>query len=167
MLRITGKKLNKEEKEILKECAKFTLDKFVTKSKQKRISVIVEIGEEKLNGWSGQCEYLGRENNIRKFRVYISSKKVNKNAKDVIKKMRDPLLTIIHELVHVKQYVNCQLFDYKDGKTKFEGKVYENCKQYEKYWDMPWEIEAYGRTEGVWDQFVTTQRKLRKLRKKK
>jgi hypothetical protein len=167
MLRFTGLKLNKSEKQLLSEVAKFTLNKFIPKSTQKKMYVNIKITEGFDRGWQGQCEYLGNKNNIRKFDVIVSLKGINKQAKDLNKKLREPIKTMIHEMVHVKQYVNNQLFDYIDGNTKFEGKVYKDAKTYTDYWDMPWEIEAYGRTEGIYQQFLINQKKMKLARKKK
>lgn len=167
MLRFTGKKLHKSEKQLLSDVAKFTLNKFIPKSIQKKLNITIKICDSFDKGWQGECEYVGNENNIRKFNIVISLKSMNKQAKDLTKKLKEPIKTIIHEMVHVKQYANNQLFDYIDGNTKFEGKVYKNAKTYTDYWDMPWEIEAYGRTEGIYEQFLINQKKMKLARKKK
>jgi hypothetical protein len=165
MLRISGKKkLRKDDIQILREAAKFTLDKLVAPSIQKKISVRIRLNDD-CDGWEGECCYVGNENNIRKFDISVSLNRMNENAKKPIARMKEPIRTIIHELVHVKQYANNQLFDYKDGKTKFEGQIYKRTTpsfkytDYERYWDSPWEVEAYGRTEGIYELFKINHRR--------
>ena len=91
--------------------------------------------------------------------------KINNRAKKQIFRLKEPMKTLIHELIHVKQYANNQLFDYVDGDSKFEGWVYKRTESVEEYWDSPWEIEAYGRTDGVYEMFCVQHNK--KLRAKK
>jgi hypothetical protein len=49
-------------------------------------------------------------------------------------RMRDMLITVAHEMVHVKQYV--------------KGEMPESITQGD-YWDRPHEIEAHGRETGL------------------
>jgi hypothetical protein len=154
MVRFIGKKLNKSEQKLLEEVAKFTLDKFIPKSRQKKMRVNIKLCDKIAVGWQGECDYLGNENDIRKFNVTIATDKINKRTKNLMKRLKEPMKTIIHEMVHVKQYANNQMYDYIDGDTKFEGKVYKDHKSYYTYWDAPWEVEAYGRTDGIYEQFL-------------
>lgn len=54
------------------------------------------------------------------------------------------VITVAHEMVHVKQYAKGQLKTYikRNGKTGFKwcGKAYDAA-----YYDQPWELEAFGR----------------------
>ena len=152
MIRFTGVKFDKSEMKLLKEVAQFTLDKFIPRSKQKNIHVTINLTESP--GWSGECEYVGNEDGVRKFKTMVSTKRVNTRAKKLLVKLKDPIKTIIHEMVHVKQYATNQMFDYINGDTKFEGKLYKNTRNYLEYWDHPWEQEAYGRTDGIYEQFL-------------
>lgn len=54
-------------------------------------------------------------------------------------RMRDMLITLAHELVHVKQYVN--------------GEMPDNISEGD-YWDRPHEIEAHGRELGLFLRWV-------------
>ena len=78
-------------------------------------------------------------------------------AKKPIIKLRDVLITVGHELVHVKQYLNGEIFDYKSGDVRYKGTYFEaSCTQDEEsYYDSPWEVEAYGRELGLYRMFVT------------
>lgn len=49
---------------------------------------------------------------------------------------------LAHELTHAKQYASGQMVDTTVDKVLWEGKSYDLRKI--KYWDRPWEVEAYG-----------------------
>lgn len=81
-------------------------------------------------------------------------------ANDLSKKTT--LLTLAHEFVHLKQYARGELFEYfyKAGSSRWQGKVYEEDeKNGDKYWFMPWEIEAMGYEQGLVRTFVKKMNK--------
>lgn len=65
---------------------------------------------------------------------------------------RTQLLTLAHELVHVKQYAKGELKDtrYPDV-TKWNKQLISDCDT--EYWDLPWEIEANGREYGMYRRY--------------
>ena len=71
---------------------------------------------------------------------------------DVTYSIRDALITLAHEMVHVKQWAKGEMYEYlKSGlirfhKTKFDA---DNIN----YWDYPWEIEAFGKQLGLFVRF--------------
>lgn len=70
---------------------------------------------------------------------------------------RKLLITLAHEMVHLKQYVNGELKHLARKKLdKFCGNDYpENMF----YWEQPWEIEAYGRELGLYRMFIMDLKK--------
>ena len=72
------------------------------------------------------------------------------------------LLALAHECVHIRQYVSDEMRD-KDKwyLVEFQGKVF-NMKKV-NYFDLPWEIEAYGREHGLLYHYVGAK-KLTKAR---
>lgn len=61
--------------------------------------------------------------------------------------LKTMLSTVAHELVHVKQFSKGELYDSTvKGKTRWLGKW---MKRTPDYYDLPWEIEAYGREVGL------------------
>lgn len=151
MLRFSGKKLHADDKRILRQAARFTLNRFMSFSAQKKILVEVELTDN-LNGWYGETVYMGNDDGMKKFEVRVCVKPNTRSNKPIVR-MKHAIMTLMHELVHVKQYANSELFDYVDGRTRWKGSVYDNKFDMESYYDSPWEIEAYGRTEGLWDLF--------------
>ena len=71
---------------------------------------------------------------------------------DVGVKIRNLLITLAHEMVHVKQWAKNEMYEYSKldevrfNKTKF------NISEID-YWDYPWEIEAFGRQLGLFVRF--------------
>ena len=59
--------------------------------------------------------------------------------------------------MHVKQYLNGEIFDYKSGDVRYKGSYFDSSYQEseESYYDSPWEIEAYGREAGLYRMFLT------------
>ena len=62
--------------------------------------------------------------------------------------MRHPFSQILtwlaHEMVHLKQFVRKELWDYESGRVQWKSRAYSKKVHYE---DQPWEKEAY-RLEG-------------------
>tara|TARA_B100000073_G_scaffold327316_1_gene312896 strand:+ start:2086 stop:2544 length:459 start_codon:yes stop_codon:yes gene_type:complete len=66
---------------------------------------------------------------------------------DSKQKLRDLLVTLAHEMVHVKQFSKGELYEStKVSKHRWQGKW---LKKDLEYWDRPWEIEAHGREIGL------------------
>ena len=67
-------------------------------------------------------------------------------------KVRSILITLAHEMVHVKQWVKNEMYEYTvPGLVRFH-KTKFNMNEV-SYWDYPWEIEAYGRQLGLFVRF--------------
>jgi hypothetical protein len=99
----------------------------------------------------GYCYYVSHEDGIREFEIAIK-----KNTS-----LRELLIYIAHECVHVKQLASGEL---KDGvrKCKWQGQLIEDDKL--DYWDLPWEIEAYGREKGLYHRFIVDYKKTNKVK---
>ena len=67
------------------------------------------------------------------------------------------MLTVLaHEMVHVKQFAMGELMDNPSGKTaQWKGKRVRIRDNDEGYWTTPWEIEAYGREQGLYKVFCS------------
>ena len=71
---------------------------------------------------------------------------------DVGVKIRNLLITLAHEMVHVKQWAKNEMYEYmKIGEVRF-NKTKFNISDID-YWDYPWEIEAFGRQLGLFVRF--------------
>ena len=67
--------------------------------------------------------------------------------------LRNMLITLAHEMVHVKQWAKDEMYEYTNmmGMIRFKGeKMHLDDID---YWDYPWEIEAYGKQLGLFIRF--------------
>ena len=62
---------------------------------------------------------------------------------------KEILKTLAHEFVHVKQYVYEEL---NEEQTQWQGQPFDSDAV--DYYELPWEIEAYGREAGLWNNFA-------------
>ena len=126
----------------LKQAVRFYADKLIPKVTHGRLNVsIIFDKENKLLGKDrGQTlwdHYLNGDKN--KFIIRLNPKLSRANL----------LMTLAHEMVHVKQYVTGELYDYKaNTKARWHGEVMETEEI--DYWVQPWEIEAWGRETGLY-----------------
>ena len=121
---------NKLQRKYVQSIAEFSLMKLMPRKQ----NLSVEIQIKKIDCVEmGLCLNIDRDNYI----IDIDPKQ----------SMRRLLETVAHEMVHVKQYSRGELVELKTNKTKWQGKVV-NRKSLD-YYDLPWEIEAYGREVGL------------------
>ena len=71
------------------------------------------------------------------------------------------LLTIGHEMVHVRQFARGELLEgTRTPLMRWQGEWMDHNKV--DYWDRPWEIEAHGREEGLFVRWAETNKLLDK-----
>lgn len=58
----------------------------------------------------------------------------------------DELLTLAHEMVHIRQYEHEELLEYTEVGENYQGKFYPKETP---YYELPWEWEALGRSMGL------------------
>ena len=64
------------------------------------------------------------------------------------------LKTLAHEMVHVKQYLTGELMMRKNGLAWRKSVLTSDSTTYEEYFELPYEIEAYGREKGLLSMFL-------------
>ena len=132
----------KVKPEELKEAVRFFADKLIPKVTQSRLnlSIIFDTDNKKLGKDRGQTiwdHYGNGDKNKFTIRVNPTLNRVNL------------LMTIAHEMVHVKQWATGELYDYKaNTKARWHGEILET--EDIDYWVQPWEIEAWGRETGLY-----------------
>ena len=60
------------------------------------------------------------------------------------------LIWLAHEMVHLKQFVRGELFDYETGRVQWKSKSFGRVH----YDDQPWEKEAYRLEEKLYEEFA-------------
>jgi hypothetical protein len=156
MIQIKTIHLDKPDIAIVKDYAKYVLDKFVKRSVQNKALIRVKVVTEDdfdnhadiddLRRYRAWCTYDGVQN----------AKQINNKAKKPLVRLKQLLIDFGHELVHVKQYLNCEVFDYTSGGIRYKGSYFgtEYHNDIQLYYDSPWEIEAYGRELGLYKMYV-------------
>jgi len=61
------------------------------------------------------------------------------------------LIWLAHEMVHLKQFVRKELFDYEYGATQWKSRLYSMNKI--AYYEQPWEKEAYRLETKLFEEF--------------
>lgn len=86
------------------------------------------------------------------------------------KEDEDPVKTLAHEMVHVKQYAKRELRKsvrvgkgpYARRASVWQGELWLPKRKEDAYWDAPWEVQAYGLEVGLyhkWDQHYNAKNK--------
>ena len=92
----------------------------------------------------------------RAFSVVIAHHRLEKDnydrTRDVTEWAHEVLKTLAHELVHVKQYVMGELSMRREGLC-YRG-VHHVVDTLTEYFELPYEIEAYGREKGLLISFL-------------
>lgn len=129
MIYVTGG--SRAQRKYAQSLAEFCLKKLLPRHK----TIIVDINLCRVaNGSVGNCLPTSDFNKPREFEIEV----------DCRMKLRDLLTTIAHEMVHVKQYVRKEIpIVFPD-----DGKYYE----------WPWEIEAFGREWGLFRTWTEQER---------
>ena len=102
-------------------------------------SLDVHIILKKLRGLDGECSMEDEER--RTFTI-----EARKNLK-----LRQLIMTLIHEMVHVKQFARNEMDDFPiNGRQRWKSKTLPKSINYD---DMPWEKEATRLQEKLTDEF--------------
>lgn len=123
------------------ESVRFYASTLMNRQLVKNLSVMVGF---KNGNVDGQCDI---DDDIVRPREFYLSINPRRSVKYILQ-------TLAHEMVHVKQYATGETKQYirTPHLTKFRG-VMVNTEDLD-YWDLPWEIEAYGRELGLYVRFM-------------
>ena len=148
---IQGRYFSRRNRRLLKDLARWTGKKLMSKKLYQQIDLVIHILPEKscknqdAYGWCEIDDYAGPH--ARGFTISITSK---------FGMMRS-LVILAHERVHVKQYAKGELrYCGQSGCLRWKGTGTIDDGNIE-YWDLPWEIEAHGREKGLVYQWATAR----------
>jgi hypothetical protein len=166
MLSAQSAHLSSMELNVVRLYARFVLDRLVRPGLQTKSKITIKILSHEevkdaadaldLKNYKAWCAYDGVDDHgNRKFTIILNSKQVNKRAKKLPIRLKNVLIDLGHELTHIKQYLNNEMFDYTNGNVRYKGLVFDasHYMDEEKYYESPWEIEAYGRELGLYRIF--------------
>jgi hypothetical protein len=151
-----NKKLTRE----LSDAAEFFAGILLDPRMARNIELDIELN--KTLDVEGQCVSEDDTKNPRYFTIELRNHRDDDNI----------IQTLAHEMVHVKQYAKNQLYKKlalaKGGfstDSVWEGKTWKPKRKQDRYFDSPWEIEAYGRELGLyhrWLKHLESQKTLKK-----
>ena len=165
MLKLEADFLPPKDRVLLLKFCRFVLNKFVTNYKQRNSVITIKIVDPKilesderktLQEYAAMMYYDGVVNEKRSFRLYIKKSEYRSVRKSSLMRIKNIVLCLAHELVHVKQYLNNEMFDYNDDMSvRFKGEIHKvmSDEENEAYYESPWELEAYGREQGLYKMF--------------
>jgi hypothetical protein len=181
MIRITSDYLKKGDLAFLKRFCYFVMHKLVRPSVLRKANINIRIiknddleSEEDAMDFKDYGAWVFYEgidpaNGKKKFSMTLNAARLNRNAKKTLYRVKRIMYDLAHELTHVKQYLNNELFDYVDGKARYKGEVFHlgHADDLETYFNSPWEIEAYGREHGFYKMFQEKLKQEQKAKSKK
>lgn len=163
---VSGKVTKKLSKQLV-EASKFFADLLMDPRMVKNI--ILNLKLIKNLDSCGYCEVASNGKPYRKFVLEILA-----DSKE------DPLETLAHEMVHVKQYAKNELSDdltlasrfanvpnAEHLYTRWKGELWKPKGKEDPYFDSPWEIEAFGRGSGLYIRWQILKKLEEKAKKAK
>ena len=131
---------NKAVRKLVEIAAWYYAEKLMGKRTIANLEININLKKDLMDKHKSEGTAIWEDDNIRPKEFLIEL--------DVGVKTRNLLITLAHEMVHVKQWVKNEMYEYsrpdevRFNKTKF------NMSEID-YWDYPWEIEAFGRQLGL------------------
>ena len=136
---------NKAVRRLIESAAWFYAEKLMGKRLIESLEITINLKKNLLSkeGFEGTAIWEDDGYRPREFTIEL----------DTTVKIRNLLITLAHEMVHVKQWAKNEMYEYMNvaGMVRFKGeKVHMEITD---YWDYPWEIEAYGKQLGLFVRF--------------
>lgn len=126
---------------LCKESLKFYANELLGKRLSKNIKICL-VFEKLPNVVNALCQWEDDNHKCRSF-IIIANKNLNKKTM---------LISLAHEMVHVKQYAKGELKDYlRSNNVKWKNRVF--CLDTVEYWFSPWEKEAYKNDKILYEKF--------------
>jgi len=146
MAYITFRGGTKEQKKLAKSLAEFCLEKLISFRLSNKLDIRVVFKPtlyKKTESYGETAYYEDSDLPPKDFIIELDSNL----------RLRSMLETLAHEMVHIKQWATGEMRETKNNFiTKFKKDTVNSDKV--SYWDQPWEIEAMGREEGLFIQWV-------------
>ena len=155
-VKIHCKKFDNEFKMALYAMTEFAMARLVeSKRLRNNLSIDVHFRHHSAEG-EAMIDHDTNPYRPRHFRVIIDHHRLESDnygrKRDVTEWAHEVLKTLAHELVHVKQYVMGDLSMRREGLC-YRG-VHYDVKTLTEYFELPYEIEAYGREKGLLIAFL-------------
>ena len=142
LLRIKGS--NQYNRKLVSRATWWYAEKLMSKRLMSGLEIDINLRKNLIDkeGCEGTATWVDENNRPKEFSIEL----------DVTYSILDALITLAHEMVHIKQWAKGEMYEYikspliRFHKTKFDA---DNIN----YWDYPWEIEAFGKQLGLFVRF--------------
>lgn len=153
MTKVVTRKLNPLQKKIAKSFCDFAMRKFMPR-KCDSITIRIHGSDTLFKDEYVYADVIYEESHCpRDFKVRIDTTIDNETF----------IRSLAHECVHIKQWAKGEMKQYeRDYKMTRWHKQKINHERV-KYYDQPWEIEAHGREQGLYFEFIDCNEDLRGL----
>jgi len=149
-MRVTCKGFTKKLREELAAAAEFFAGQLMDPRMVRNITLDIE--QDRKHDLMGECFADEDTKSPRWFTIRIRG----------LKDDDDPVKTLAHEMVHVKQFAKNEIrhtlvLDKRMALkpvTEWNGQTWKPKLKEDHYWDAPWEIEAFGREVGLYHKWV-------------
>jgi histidinol phosphatase-like enzyme len=130
---------SKRFENIVLKATEYYMSMLIPRHISRHITLDVEFEQKLDDKADGFCEVVSC-NQRKKPREFLIQIQKNKSQ-------RYMLMTLAHEIVHLKQYAMGEL---DENMNVWKGRRVHSKTD---YWDTPWEIEAHGREAGLYTRF--------------
>ena len=131
-------------KDTLAHAVEYYCSMLMSKRMCQSLEVYVILKKKLENDFAGYCSYLDHHKGVRQFEIELSKNQT----------VRDTLSSLAHEVVHLKQFATGELKDtMRPGNVSVWHGEHINEDKVD-YWDLPFEIEAYGREKGLYTRYA-------------
>lgn len=137
---------SKKKREYSENLCNFIADKFMPRMSDRiKVKIKFVTGLIDREFTYGDCIWEDQDYRPKEFTIRI----------DAGMSLRKTLLTVAHEMVHVKQFAKNELKQMCYLKAhRWQGQYVPEGTD---YWDLPWEIEAHGREIGLFNQWISKE----------
>ena len=135
---------NKKLYQAIGEAAQFYGDRLLGKRMAKNILLEIKLTNDlkKKEQAYGYCHVIDDNlNRPREFHIELDT--------SMRYKLEQILTWLAHEMVHLKQFVRGELFDYETGRVQWKTRSFGRVQ----YNDQPWEIQAYKMENELYEMF--------------
>ena len=142
LLHIKGS--NKKVRKVVEQAAWYYAEKLMGKRLLGNLEITINLKKNLLTKEGNEGTAIWEDDNLRPKEFTITL--------DSTCTIRNILITLAHEMVHVKQWAKGEMYEYAEQDMVRFNKTKFNLADI-NYWDYPWEIEAFGRQLGLFVRF--------------
>ena len=135
---------NKKVRKVVEQAAWYYAEKLMGKRLLGSLEITINLKKNLLTKEGNEGSAIWEDDGYRSIQFIIEL--------DTTLKNRNLLITLAHEMVHVKQWAKNEMYEYMEPHmVRFKGEKIH--LEETDYWDYPWEIEAYGKQLGLFVRF--------------